>query len=64
MSSGRKIIKSFVFAWSGLKTCFISGANFKVHLLLTIIAVSFGIGFSISGTKWLALIFCIWLCFS
>jgi diacylglycerol kinase len=59
MSSGRKIIKSFAFAWNGLKICFISETNFKVHLLLAIIAVSFGIGFSISGTEWLALLFCI-----
>ncbi|MGG9961564.1 diacylglycerol kinase family protein [Ferruginibacter sp. SUN106] len=59
MSSGHKIIKSFAFAWNGLKTCFISETNFKIHLLLAVIAISFGIGFSISGTEWLALIFCI-----
>ncbi|GAB2835808.1 diacylglycerol kinase family protein [Ferruginibacter profundus] len=59
MNSGRKIIRSFGFACNGLKTCFISEINFKIHLLLTVIAVSFGIGLSISGTEWSALIFCI-----
>ena len=54
-----KIIKSFVFAFNGIKICFFSETNFKIHLLVAVIAVLFGIGFKISGTEWLAIIFCI-----
>ena len=54
-----KLIKSFAFALNGLKACFCSETNFKIHLLFAAIAVSFGIGFKISDTQWLAIIFCI-----
>ena len=54
-----KLIKSFAFALNGLKACFFSETNFKIHLLLALFAVSFGIGFKLSGTQWLAIIFCI-----
>ncbi len=56
-----KVIKSFAFAISGLKICFYSETNFKIHVLLTIIAVLFGIGFNIPEAEWLAIIFCITL---
>ncbi len=54
-----KLFKSFSFALNGLKICFTSEINFKLHLLLTIIAVLFGIGLNITHTEWLAVIFCI-----
>ncbi len=52
-----KLFRSFAFALNGLKICFTSETNFKIHLLLTIIAVLFGIGFNITHTEWLAVIF-------
>jgi undecaprenol kinase len=54
-----KLFKSFAFAFNGLKTCFASETNFKIHVLCTIIVVLFGIGFKISDTEWLAVVFCI-----
>jgi diacylglycerol kinase len=54
-----KLLKSFAFAFNGLKICFASETNFKIHVLFGIIAVLFGIGFKISGTEWLSVVFCI-----
>ena len=59
-----KILKSFAFAFNGLKICFSNETNFKVHILLVVIAMLFGIGFTISGTEWLAIFFCIALVLS
>ena len=54
-----KLFKSFAFAFNGLKICFASEINFKIHVLFAIIAVLFGIGFKISDTEWLVVVFCI-----
>ena len=54
-----KILKPFVFAWNGIKICFISETNFKIHVLFTIIAIALGIGLHISILEWAAIIFCI-----
>jgi diacylglycerol kinase len=54
-----KLFKSFAFAFNGLKICFASEINFKIHVLFAIIAVLVGIGFKISDTEWLVVVFCI-----
>lgn len=54
-----KLIRSFAFACNGLKICFASETNFKIHVLLGIVAVTLGIGFNIAAGEWLALLFCI-----
>ncbi|MEP7256310.1 MAG: diacylglycerol kinase family protein [Ferruginibacter sp.] len=54
-----KIIKSFVFAWHGLKICFTSETNFKIHVLASIVALLLGAVLNISVAEWLVIIFCI-----
>lgn len=54
-----RLINSFVFAFNGLKICFTSETNFKIHAALAAVAIGLGIGFSISNTEWGAIIFCI-----
>jgi len=54
-----KLLKSFAFALNGLKVCFTSETNFKIHAVLAVIAISLGIGLAISNAEWLAIIFCI-----
>ena len=55
----KKIVKSFVYAFNGLKLCFASEINFKIHLLSAILVLLLGVVFRISNTEWLAIIFCI-----
>jgi undecaprenol kinase len=54
-----KIIKSFLFAWNGLKICVTSETNFKIHMVFAIAAVFSGVAFAITPAEWLAVISCI-----
>jgi diacylglycerol kinase len=52
----RKILRSFVFAFNGLKICFTAEANFKIHLLFATAALLLGIVFKIAAAEWFAVI--------
>ncbi len=54
-----KLIKSFAYAWAGIKSCFQSEPNFRIHSVLAIIALLFSIVFKISTPEWIAVCFCI-----
>jgi diacylglycerol kinase len=54
-----KLIKSFTYAFTGIKTAFASEANFKIHLLAATIATVFGIILNITAMEWIVIIFCI-----
>jgi diacylglycerol kinase len=54
-----KLFKSFAFAINGLKICFTSETNFKIHVFLAAVAILLGIVFDISANEWLVIIFCI-----
>lgn len=54
-----KILRSFTFAFNGLKICFTSETNFRIHVLFTIAALLLGIVFKITAAEWLAVIFSI-----
>ena len=54
-----KLIKSFAYALQGLKICFISELNFRIHTVLAIIAIAFAIVFNVSIFEWMAISFCI-----
>ena len=54
-----KLIKSFGYAWAGIKSCFQSEPNLKIHSALTIVALIFSIVFNISAIEWVAVCFCI-----
>ncbi len=57
--SGMKLFKSFAFAFNGIKICFTSETNFKIHVLLAAVAILLGIVFGVSTNEWLIIIFCI-----
>ena len=46
-----KLIKSFGYAWAGIKSCFQSEPNLKIHSALTIVALIFSIVFNISAIE-------------
>lgn len=54
-----KLIRSFAYALNGLRSCFVSEQNFRIHTLLTVVAVIFAIVFNISAMEWIATGFCI-----
>ena len=54
-----KLIKSFTYAWAGIKACFKSESNFRIHIIAAITAVVFSLLLNISATEWIAILFCI-----
>ncbi len=54
-----KLIKSFSFALNGLKICAFRGANFKIHLFFTMMAILLGFFLNISNTEWIIILLCI-----
>lgn len=53
-----KLFRSFGFALNGLKTCFASETNFKIHVFLGIIVLLLSAGFAISSVEWMIVIIC------
>jgi diacylglycerol kinase (ATP) len=53
------MIKSFGYAWSGIRYCFQSEPNFRIHSVLAIVVLVFSIVFKISAIEWIAVCFCI-----
>ena len=56
MESKHSIIKSFKFAFSGLRTAITKGRNFRIQVFLGTVAIVFGVGLKISTFEWLSLI--------
>ena len=54
-----KILRSFGFAWNGLKYCFVTQTNFRIHLLLAVLAISLSCWLHISEAEWLIILLCI-----
>lgn len=59
-----KLIRSFAFAWNGLRICFLNELNFRIHILLALIAVVLGVLLNVSTLEWIATGFCIALVIS
>lgn len=60
----KKQLRSFGYAWKGLRSCVGKEQNLSFHLMTTLIVIIAGIGFDITGTEWLAIIICIGLVIS
>ena len=54
-----KILRSFGYAWFGLKHAFATQTNFRIHLLLAALAILMGIGFHITAMEWMIISICI-----
>lgn len=59
-----KVIKSFSYAFNGLKILFKEELNAKVHFVIAVAIIFCGFAFKISGTEWIAIIFAIGLVLS
>lgn len=56
-------IKSFKYAFAGLKTLFLEEHNARIHLVSALIAVALGLMFEISLNEWIALVLVMGLVF-
>lgn len=56
-----KFLKSFVFAFQGIKSAFKSEFNFRFHFIAAILTIAAGFYFNITGFEWLVIILCIGL---
>jgi len=52
-------IKSFKYAFEGLKFLFEAEHNARVHLFITVLVVILGFVFSVSALEWIAILFAI-----
>ncbi len=57
----RKRIKSFYYAFHGLKIVIVKEHNFRIHLLAAVVAVAAGLFFNISSPEWIAIVLIITL---
>lgn len=57
----KKRLKSFTYAFSGLKTLFREEHNAWIHAATTVLVITAGLLFRISEIEWIAVILCIGL---
>jgi len=51
-----RLIKSFGYAFSGIRQMIVQEQNAKIHLLAMLIAVAAGFYFHLSATEWIAIV--------
>ena len=59
-----KLVKSFSFAWQGLKYCFLTQQNFRIHLIALLMVIMLGGILKINHIEWLIIIGCAMLVLS
>ncbi len=52
-----KLIRSFGYAFNGLKHCFSSERNFRIHLIIAVMVMLLGFVFRIPVAHWLLVLF-------
>jgi diacylglycerol kinase len=56
--SGMRFLKSFSYAWQGIKYCFNSEKNFRIQLAIASITFLSGMVCRIKTNEWLVILFC------
>jgi diacylglycerol kinase (ATP) len=54
-----KLLKSFAFAGKGIGYVWRSEPNFRVHVVVALLAISLGFALQIEGYEWIAITLCI-----
>lgn len=54
----KKIMNSFKYAWSGIKSAFNTEKNMKIHVYIMLLVIAFGFIFQINQVEWLVCIIC------
>jgi diacylglycerol kinase len=60
----RKRLKSFAYAFNGLKILIKEEHNVRIHLAITVLTIIAGLVLRISSAEWLAVLLCIGLVFA
>lgn len=55
----KKRYRSFVFAWQGIRYCFLEGINFRIQLCCGAVACMLGLLLHLSDSEWLPILICI-----
>lgn len=55
----KKQLRSFGYAWQGIKACVGKEQNLSFHLIATAVVIIAGFAFSITRTEWVIVILCI-----
>ena len=53
MKNKKRLINSFKYAFTGIKTAFKTEQNMKIHLIILILVIIFGIILKISKAEWI-----------
>lgn len=53
-----RVIKSFSFAFQGLKDCLLNEKNFRIQYVITLLVIGIGIFFSLNAMEWMFLLIC------
>lgn len=59
-----RVLKSFGYAWNGIKSVFKSEQNMKIHAAAAVLVLIASFIFKISAVEWIAVILCIGLVMS
>lgn len=54
----RKLIKSFKYAFEGIECAFKTERNMRIHVLVTMLVITFGIFFKLNTIEWIVCIIC------
>lgn len=57
----KKQLRSFGYAWNGIRSCVAREQNLAVHMLATLLVIIAGLVFDITRMEWIAVILCIGL---
>lgn len=60
----KRFLKSFLFAWQGLKKCLVQEKNFQILYLIALFVIAAGFYFSISTAEWIHILICVALVLS
>lgn len=55
----KKQLRSFGYAWQGIKSCIGKEQNLSFHLIVTCIVIIAGIAFNITRMEWMIILLCI-----
>jgi diacylglycerol kinase len=53
-----RVLKSFSFAFQGLKDCLLNEKNFRIQYVTALIILIAGIFFSLSNMEWISILIC------
>jgi diacylglycerol kinase len=54
-----RLLKSFGYAFQGLRTAFAGQANFRIHVAVALLVISLGFIYSVTSDEWMMIVGCI-----